>query len=268
MKQAGTWLTPEEARWAVEHERGQGVRIAVIDSGLEWDHPLLVGAKLSDNIGILEDRGRILTVEGEGADVYGHGTAVAGVVHEMAPQAEIGIFRVLDARNLSRTAVIREGVRQAMQRGYNIINCSFGCKSGARSVMLFKEWVDEAWLRGIHVVGACNNYNLYEPEWPGHFTSVITVNMARTESDYFFHRSGHMVQFGAKGENVPVAWLGGNTEIKTGSSFAVPRVTGLVSRILSVAPKISPSLLHDLLCRIAQPWTPELECDSPAAPTP
>jgi hypothetical protein len=259
---AANWLTPAEARTAIEQGDGRGVKIAVIDSGLEPNHPQLAGAQISDYVGIVEERGRILCVEGEGADVYGHGTAVAGILHAVAPAAELGIFRVLDARNLSRTAVIREGVRQAMQRGYHVINCSFGCKSGARSVMLYKEWVDEAWLRGIPIVGACNNYNLYDPEWPGHFTSVITVNMARTESDYFFHRQGHMVQFGARGENVPVAWLDGKTELKTGSSFAVPRVCGLVARVLSYAPKLPPSHLHDLLCRIAEPWTDDLECQS------
>ncbi len=260
MSRGGTWLCPEEAKLAAETLRGEGVRIAVLDSGVDTSHPQLTGIRVSDQVAIVEERGRILPVDGDAGDVYGHGTAVAGIIHQMAPEAEIGVFRVLDARNVSRTAVIREGVRQAMLRGYQIINCSFGCKSGAKSVMLFKEWVDEAWLRGIHVVAACNNYNLFEPEWPGHFTSVITVNMARTESAHFFHRPGHMVQFGARGENVPVAWLGGRVEKKTGSSFAVPHLTALTARLLGAAPGLPPPLMLDLLRRIAHPWGPELEC--------
>lgn len=265
LRTADPWLSPEDARAALREHRGKGIRIAVIDSGLDLTHPSLTNLKLGDHVAILEERGRIVASEGagEGDDVYGHGTAVASILHEVAPEAEIGSFRVLDARNVSRTAVIREGVRQAMQRGYNIINCSFGCKSGLKTIMLYKEWVDEAWLRGIHVVAACNNYNLYEPEWPGHFTSVITVNMARTESGYFFHRPGHMVQFGARGEDVPVAWLGGRTERKTGSSFAVPRVTGLVARLLSAAPGLPPPLVLDLLRRIAAPWQAEFDTAAP-----
>jgi subtilisin len=254
------WLTSDEAREALRTQRGKGVRIALIDSGIDRSHPQLQALRLSDDIAIVEERGRIVAKEGDGMDGYGHGTAVAAILHEVAPEAQIGNFRVLDARNLSRSAVIREGARQALDRGYHIVNCSFGCRSGAKSIMLYKEWVDEAWRRGIHITAACNNFNLYEPEWPGHFSTVITVNMARTQSPHFFHRPRHMVQFGARGENVPVAWLDGRTETKTGSSFAAPRVAGLAARLLSAAPRLSPPLMLDLLRRIADPWHAGLEC--------
>lgn len=254
------WMTPDEARAAMKSGTGEGVRVAILDSGVQADHPMLAGAKLGDSVGVIEEEGRLRVEEGKGYDVYGHGTAVAGIIHEMAPRAELGSFRVLDARNLSRTAIIREGVRQAIGRGYQVLNCSFGCKGLARYVLPHKEWVDDAYLNGVHVVAACNNYDVFEPEWPGHFTSVITVNMARTDSDSVLFRGRTLVEFAAKGENVTVAWLGGGTKIESGSSFAAPRVAGMVARMLSVAPELPPHHVLDLLHRIAKPWSEEYGC--------
>jgi subtilisin family serine protease len=247
------WLSPEAASAAIGTATGKGVRIAVIDSGIDTTHPALSKLKISENTTIIEQDGRIQVIADSPGDAYGHGTAVAGIIHEVAPEAEIGSFRVLDARNLSRTAIIAHGVRLAIRRGYHILNCSFGCRGSVRFIMQHKEWIDEAFLHGVHVVAACNNFDIHEPEWPGHFTSVVAVSMARTDSAYFFHRDGCMVSFAAKGEEIEVPWVGGGTKIDTGSSFAAPRVTGYLARLLSLAPGMPPAHAQDLLQRIALP---------------
>jgi subtilisin family serine protease len=118
-------------------------------------------------------------VPGEGRDLFGHGTAVAGIIRAAAPEAEIGSIRVLGESLSARTAIILEGARQAIERGYHILNCSLGC-GVPEHVLKYKNWVDEAYLKGVHVVAACNNLDSARPEWPGFFTSVLTVNMART----------------------------------------------------------------------------------------
>ncbi len=255
-----TWLTPDEAREAIASATGAGVRVAVMDSGVDGTHPKLANLKLSESTAFVEEGGRVNVHENATGDVYGHGTAVAGIIHETAPETEIGSFRVLDARNLSRSEIITRGVQLAIQRGYHVLNCSFGCKGSVRFIMQHKQWVDAAWLHGVHVVAASNNYDVYEPEWPGHFTSVVTVNMARTDSDYFFCRKAHMVNFAAKGEEIEVAWTGGGTRKDTGSSFAAPRITGYLARLLSVCPGMPPAHALDLLERIAEPWDDGLSC--------
>jgi subtilisin len=231
----------------------------VIDSGIEADHPRLRKMRLRDSIGVIEEDGRIELRSGEGFDVYGHGTAVASVVHSVAPEAEIGSFRVLDARNLSRTAIIQAGIYEAFRRGYQIVNCSFGCKGLPRYVMPHKRWIDEAYVRGIHVVAACNNIDPREPEWPAHFPSVIGVGIAHSEENLghgddggFVHVPGELVEFAAPGENVEVAWTGGGSRVETGSSFAAPAVTGVLARLLSVHPGLPPAHVLDLLPRIAR----------------
>lgn len=254
------WITIGAALNALRSGTGEGVRVAVIDSGIEAEHPRLAEMKLTDSIGLVEEGGRILVKDGEGGDVYGHGTAVAGIIHENAPEAEIGSFRTIDARSFSRTALICAGIREAIRRGYHILNCSFGCKGLAKFILPHKAWADEAWLSGIHVVAACNNGDENEVEWPSHFASVLSVTIARSDSDGIFHRPGKMVGFAARGEDVEVAWAGGGTQIKTGSSFAAPRLTAALARLLSVFPEISPAQAHDLLPRLATRWTADLDC--------
>lgn len=251
------WISPDEAREAIREGDGRGVKVAVIDSGVEADHPQLRKMRLRDSIGVIEGDGRIELRPGEGFDVYGHGTAVASIIHSIAPEAQIGSFRVLDARNLSRTAIIQAGIFEAFRRGYQIINCSFGCKGLPRYVMPHKRWIDEAYVRGIHVVAASNNIDPREPEWPAHFPSVIGVGIARqagdpsVDDDGFVHVPGELVEFAAPGENVEVAWTGKGTRVETGSSFAAPAVTGYLARLLSVRPGLPPAHVLDLLPRIA-----------------
>ena len=254
------WVSVEQARQALREGDGSGIRIAVIDSGVEADHPALRKMRLRDSIGVVEEDGRIEIRSGEGFDVYGHGTAVAGIIHSVAPQAEVGSFRVLDARNLSRSAVIQAGIYEAFRRGYHVLNCSFGCKGLPRYVMPHKQWIDEAYVRGVHVVAACNNIDPREPEWPAHFPSVIAVSIEggeQTEQEEdgdtsFVHVPGELVEFAAAGENVEVAWTGKATRVETGSSFAAPVVAGLVARLLSVAPGLPPAHVLDLLPRLAR----------------
>lgn len=248
------WINPEEAMEAIKRGRGKGVRIAVLDSGVEISHPALDGLVLLDDVAIVEDGLRLKPVPGEGRDLYGHGTAVAGIIRRAAPEAEIGSFRVLGESLSARTAIILEGARMAIERGYHILNCSLGC-AVPEHVLKYKSWVDEAYLRGVHVVAACNNHDFARPEWPGFFTSVLTVNMARTEKDGdLFYKPGHLVEFAARGIDVEVPWLDGATKKVTGSSFAAPRVTGMLACLLSEEPKIAPLQAKALFHRLAQPW--------------
>lgn len=136
-----TWLTPDAAQRALKEGRGEGIRIAVLDSGIETSHPRLKGLKLADDVVVLEQEGRIQFVPGKGVDTFGHGTAIAGIIRSLAPEAQLGSFRVLGEQLRSRTALIAEAARMAIQRGYHILNCSFGC-GREDHVLQYKDWVD------------------------------------------------------------------------------------------------------------------------------
>jgi subtilisin family serine protease len=257
------WPSLQQAREFLRQGRGQGIKIAVLDSGIETAHPLLNGLTLVDDVAIVEQDFQIAVMDGGGRDVFGHGTAIAGVVRQIAPEASIGSFRVLGEHLRSRTLIIREGVRQALERGYHILNCSFGC-GREDQVLLYKDWIDEAYVQGCHIVAACNNLDFMKREWPGHFPSVLTVNFTRCEdSEAFFCRLGHLVEFAARGQDIEVPWLAGSRKKVTGSSFAAPHVTGLLARLISCCPTISPVHAKALLHQLAMPW----QLDDTAAAT-
>ncbi|MEZ5301741.1 MAG: S8 family serine peptidase [Verrucomicrobiales bacterium] len=254
-----TWVTPDQARAAAAEGDGEGVRVAVIDSGVEVGHPMLAGLRLADDLAIVPDpAGRGFAVEeGGGEDAFGHGTAVAGIIYKNAPAAEIGSFRVFRAQTQSaKVAAISKAMGLAIRCGYHVINCSWGVHANPETLRRAKAWVDEAYLRGVHLVCACQHPDPAEQRLPAHFTSVISVNMApgADGAEPFLFRSDSLVEFAAPGSAVEVPWKGGVTVRDTGCSFAAPFVTSLVARILSVYPGIPPLHMIDLLHRIASPW--------------
>jgi subtilisin family serine protease len=248
------WPTLTEARSHLNSGRGQGIKIALLDSGIEVNHPSLKGLSLEDDLAVVEVDSRLSVIPGEGRDLYGHGTAIAGILQQLAPEAKIGSFRVLGEQLRARTLIIREGARLALERGYHILNCSFGC-SREDHVLFYKDWVDDAYMQGRHIVAACNNLDFTRREWPGHFPTVITVNFAQcNRPDALFCRTGQMVEFAARGEEIEVAWLGGTRKKVTGSSFAAPHITALLSRLLSHSPTLSPLHAKVILQHLAEPW--------------
>ena len=121
-------------------------------------------------------------------------------------------------------------------------------------MLQYKQWIDEAYLKGCHVVAACNNLDFTKREWPGHFPTVLTVNFSHAaEPDDFSYRPGCLVEFAARGRNVVVPWLGGCLKKVTGSSFAAPHLAGLLARLLSVCPTLPPLQAKALLHQLAEP---------------
>jgi len=258
------WPTLEQARHALSHGRGKGIRVAVLDSGIESSHPALEGAPLADHLAVVEEDFQLRVIPGDGLDAYGHGTAVAGIIHQLALEATLGSFRVLGSQLRSRTMIIREAARLALERGYHILNCSFGC-GREDHVLFYKDWIDEAYLRGRHIVAACNNQDFTKREWPGHFPTVITVNFTQAETPETIHRRhGNLVEFEASGQDITVAWLGGTHKQVTGSSFAAPHVTGLLARMVSWLPTLPPLHAKGLLLELAR-TTSDTECRPPSA---
>jgi subtilisin family serine protease len=267
MTHSSTWITPKEAAAALANGRGRGIKIAVLDSGIELSHPELHHLRLIDDLAYeLNAEGVPKRIAGRGIDLYGHGTAVASVIHRAAPEAQIGSFRVLDDKLGGKRPLIQEAALTAIDRGYHILNCSFGSEARLDTIGFFKSWVDYAYRQGVHVVSACNNSYFRNPEWPGYFPSVVTVNMANTESDDLFFRwdlsfgseARHLVEFAARGVDLKIPWKGNRIAKHSGSSFAAPHVAGLLSRLLSVYPNVKPLVAKSLLQEVAKGWTAEL----------
>src|SRR6266700_5582745 len=78
----------DRALRALHEGTGRGVRVAVIDSGIEISHPRLSGLKLRDDIHVVDAGLHVEARPGDGTDLFGHGTAVASIIRSIAPDAE------------------------------------------------------------------------------------------------------------------------------------------------------------------------------------
>ena len=246
------WPDLRSAANALEKGSGAGVKVAIIDSGVDLSHPALSGLTLLDDVAISCDGTNIRIQDRPGDDLYGHGTAVTSLLLKESPGVRVGSFRALDSRNHARNFVIAECVNQAIARGYQVINCSFGCRGQAKYVMDFKEWIDEAYLAGVQVVAACSNVDSGIREWPAYFPSVFGVKGIDCGEGEFYLADNQMVSFMAKGERVKVPWLEGKTKIETGSSYAAPVIAGKIAKLLEAFPHIERGLLKPMLGILAR----------------
>jgi subtilisin family serine protease len=253
-----TWITLEEARSAIASGTGKGVRIAILDSGIEVSHPGLGRLRLADDLAFLSDGNTVNLEPGAGIDVNGHGTGIAGIIHALAPKAKIGSFRVLRMGLFDLTSkrdIIQRAAFEAIDRRYQILNCSFGCRGEKEFIMEFKDWVDEAYVKGVHIISACSNRDFTEREWPAYFPTVVTVDKMNIERvDRFYYRPGNLVEFVAKGQYSDLLSLGGKKKDGFGTSFAAPVATALLARLISVHPGLSPLAAKELLRLVAEPW--------------
>ena len=241
----------DEARAAMATADGAGVRVAVLDSGIDTSHPDLIGLSLADDLAFEINGSFVSAIDNTHGDAMGHGTAIASIIHDIAPRAEIGSFRVLDGDLKSRSTIVWEAARHAIERGYHILNCSFGSPGDARFVMAYKEWTDLAYVRNVHIVAGCNNHDVAVREWPGWFPTVVTVNLASLPPDRWQSHSGSLVEFSAHGHDVRVPWKGGSHRTVSGSSYAAPRLTGWLARLISAYPDLRVGEAKALLRRLS-----------------
>ncbi len=212
-------LSPE---WAWGGATGAGARVAVIDSGIEAHHPDLGGCVDVEGgvVVALNDDGEPEVMPGPHDDLFGHGTACAGIIHEVAPEATITSVRVLGTRNSGMATVFLTGLAWAVEQGFDVINLSLG--TGKRDWALpFYELCDQAYFRGALVVTAANN--LARPSFPSLFASVTSVACNLSKEPFHFHFNPEPpTEFLAPGIDVEVSWRGGGRQTATGNSFAAP----------------------------------------------
>jgi subtilisin family serine protease len=248
------WPDAAELLGALRHGDGAGVRIAVLDSGVEIAHPAFAGKSLEDDLDFHSaPDGSVTLTDGAGHDAYGHGTAIAWLIWSVAPAARIGSFRIMgDGRLASKRELVREAAHEALRRGYRVLNCSFGHRAAALYAMDYKEWVDAAFVASCSVVAACDNAGAGQPVFPAHFPSVIGVDRTEKPVD-LLRQPGRLIEFAALGENVRVPWTDAEWKTVIGSSYAAPRVAGLVARLLAALPSLSAAQVKAALQALATP---------------
>ncbi len=228
---------------------GTGVTVAIVDSGVERDHPA-VGGKLIRSVKVEPgEDDPVVTDDPEAIDVVGHGTACAGIIHGLAPGADIISVRVLGPDNRGKGTIFAAGLEWAITQGASVINLSLSSKSDAMFAV-FHEIVDEAYFANVVLVSAANN--VPGPSYPSLFASVISVAAHDIPDRWtWFYNPSPPVEFGAYGVDVDVAWKDGSRMIATGNSFAAPHVAGLAALIRAKHPNATPFEVKAILAAIS-----------------
>jgi subtilisin len=242
--------SPITADWAWGGSRGAGVRVAVVDSGIDAAHPA-VGA-VAGGVVLTYDPAapdQVRAVEGPHEDLFGHGTACAGIIRSLAPEAELHSVRVLGSRLTGKGIVFAAGLRWAIANRMQVVNLSLS--TGRREYFaVFHELVDEAYFANVMLVCAVNN--VAGPTYPSQYASVFSVAANEATDPYRFdYNPTPPVEFGAPGIDIEVPWLGGSTIKATGNSFAAPHIAGLVARILGKHPGLTPFQVKTVLLALA-----------------
>jgi subtilisin family serine protease len=240
-----------DREWAFGGSDGSGMTVAIIDSGVERDHPA-VGGRLVHSVRVdLSGEEPVVLDDPEAADVVGHGTACAGIIHGLAPGAEIVSIRVLGPDNKGKGAAFAAGLEWAIEQGADVVNLSLSSKSDALYAA-FHELADAAYFANVLLVSAANN--VPGPSYPSLFAAVVSVAAHDVPDPWtWFYNPAPPVEFGAYGLDVDVAWRDGGRILATGNSFAAPHVAGLAALIRAKHPGIAPFEVKAVLAATATP---------------
>lgn len=234
--------------WAWGGSQGEGVKVAIIDSGIEYDHPILEDS-INGGVAIewddqTDEKVRIVE-DDPPKDYCGHGTACAGVIHKIAPAAEIFSIRVLGKDLTAKALQFAAGLKWAIEQGMQVVNLSLST-SKSDYYALFHELTDEAYFKNIVLVSAVNNFPV--ASYPSLYSSVVSVaaSDAKDPMTYYYNPSPP-VEFGAPGIDIEVPWLNQSSCITTGNSFAAPHLSGIIALILGKHPHLTPFHMKTIL---------------------
>lgn len=228
---------------------GKGVTVAIVDSGVDDTHPELLG-RVVESVEARVDGKRVMFDSSSVGDSAGHGTACAGIIAKIAPDAKFSSIRVLGASGLGDGHAFLAGLEYAIKQRYKVINLSLGTTKPQYFSPLH-DLLDRAYQAGCIVVAAANN--LPQPSFPSVFSSSLISVIKSDISDplkFGFH-FGEVIELTAPGVNVRAAWPGGGHRSLTGNSFACPHIAGIIALLLEKDPNLTPFHVKSALYAIA-----------------
>ena len=240
-----TQVTEEILPWGVDrigaelvHSRnkGLGVKVAILDTGIDLDHPDL---RVAGNVSFVEG-----TVNGD--DDNGHGTMVAGIVAALdngigmvgiAPEVELYAVKVLDSKGIGTSCAVRRGIEWAIDNDMQVVNMSFGCASELPQEV--KAALKKAYQAGIVLVAAAGNEGTTSGKenniWaPAKYAPVIAVGaIDELDSRNSSSSTGDTLELVGPGVKIYSTLAGGGYANLTATSAASPHITGVAALLIA-----------------------------------
>jgi Subtilase family/PhoD-like phosphatase len=225
---------------------GEGVRVAVIDSGVDQNHSGFRGRV----------KKQIWLRSGTPLEEDDHGTHVAGTIHLMAPEAEIYDYRVFGKDgSLSVDQAVAKAIRDATDEKCKVINMSLGGPFPSDEIW---EAVQYAAKRGVVLVAAAGNEGDNNPltneiSFPASYKECLSIAAVAKVDGLpvaVFSNSNPLVDYAGIGVDVTSFKPGGGFQNMSGTSMACPHVAGLVACLMTNGLN-SADRIRDTLDRLA-----------------
>ncbi|CAM2005104.1 S8 family peptidase [Acanthopleuribacter pedis] len=253
------WLDRIRVDKAWPHSTGQGVVVAVLDTGIDMNHEYLRdnispwGIDFVDEDYDPSEERRGIDTNGNGVldEGWGHGTHVAGIIKTVAPDVILLPIRIADSDGHAELFDIVEGIAYATMMGVDIINLSMSIDKPSP---ILQDWLAYAQALNITIVTSAGNNNLNEVKYPGNVRGVITVtSIGEDLVKSPFANYAYDVSVAAQGENVLSTAPGNRYIYRSGTSMAAPIVAGQAAIILQLVPYASRWYVEDRILWTAKP---------------
>ena len=222
------------------------IKVAVIDSGVDANHPDLKGKILNGRDFLNDDT--------DASDDHGHGTFVAGII--AAEANNIGIkglhdyvqivpVKVIDENGLGTYEDVAKGILFAADNAAKVINLSIG---GYAYSFVLQEAVDYAFEKGCIVVAAGGNDGIEQEIFPAAYPDVIGVSALGYNGEIWHDsNSGRHIDVSAPGVNIISTGLAESYVYASGTSASASMVSALAGMLVSEKPEISSSVIKRLI---------------------
>ncbi|GLF99070.1 type VII secretion-associated serine protease mycosin [Streptomyces yaizuensis] len=257
---------------------GKGIRVAVIDTGVDVRHPQLKEAvdagsganlmprDLKDASGNEVERGK----EDGTTDVVGHGTKVAGIIAArpragtgftgLAPGATIIPVQQNDADGNGTAATLAEAIDHAVEQEADVINISQDTAKAAEPTPLLRQAVERALAAQVVVVASAGNDGLggnVKKTYPASYQGVLAVASSdRNNERAAFSQSGDFVGVAAPGVDIVTTVPGGGHCADNGTSFSAPYVAAVAALIKAKHPRWTAQQIVAQIQQTAERSTP------------
>ncbi len=220
-----------DAELAWSYSTGLGVKVAVVDTGIDYTHP-----DLKDNC---KGGVNILSSRRSPMDDNGHGTHVAGIIAAsnnsigvvgVAPEASLYAVKVLGRSGSGWVTDIIKGLEWCVVNKMDVVNMSLGSPSDAPD---FEKACNNARAAGVILVAAAGNEGS-DVSYPAAYDSVIAVSATdKSNNVASWSNFGPEVDIAAPGVSIYSTYMGGGYATMSGTSMAAPHVAGTLALILS-----------------------------------